>query len=354
MTEHYEIIGTMSGTSLDGLDMAYCIFEKEKNNWSYKISHAKTFDYPDEWKNRLLKLEIADAHQLAQAHAEYGKYCGTLIKCFMEETGLKPNYISSHGQTIFHRPDLGYTFQLGDGAAIAATTGITTICDFRTADLALGGQGAPLVPIGDKLLFADFEICLNIGGFANISYDINNHRIAFDICPANIILNLLASGDGCTFDNDGKIAAGGNIIPELFEKLENLQYYYLNPPKSLGKEWLWGEFLPLINLYTGKQNSDLLRTITEHIAVRIGRTLELVTGSYILITGGGALNKFLVERIRSHTSKPIDLPDLLTIQFKEALVFGFLGVLRLRGEYNCLASATGAIKDHCGGAICIA
>jgi anhydro-N-acetylmuramic acid kinase len=351
MTDHYEITGTMSGTSLDGLDAAYCIFDRKKEKWNYTILHAKTFEYPEEWKKLLLKLEIADARQLARVHAEYGKYCGTLINSFVSETDIKPDYIASHGHTIFHRPDLGYTFQLGDGAAIATTTGITTICDFRTADVALGGQGAPLVPIGDKLLFSDFNICLNIGGFANISYDEVNQRIAFDICPANIILNILATKSGNAFDKDGEIAASGIIIPELLQKLENIPYYLSAPPKSLGKEWLVREFLPVLDFYSEYPNPDLMRTVTEHIGIRIGKTIEQIPCNRILITGGGALNKFLIERVRSNTAKIIKLPDLLTIQFKEALIFGFLGILRLRGENNCLSSVTGATKDHCSGSV---
>jgi anhydro-N-acetylmuramic acid kinase len=354
MIDHYEIVGLMSGTSLDGLDVAYCVFDYEKGKWKYSISAARTYDYDNDWKQRLLNLETADARQLTQMHPEYGKYCGLLVKQFLSETGLKPDYISSQGHTIFHRPDSGYTFQLGSGAALAAAAGIMTICDFRSADVALGGQGAPLVPIGDKLLFGDYEFCLNIGGFANVSFELEGKRIAYDICPANIILNLLASKLGFGYDEDGKIAAKGILVPELLEKLEKLDYYSANPPKSLGKEWLVSNFLPIVDNFRDQPIEDLMHTVAEHIALRIGNSFGPNIKGTVLITGGGAFNKDLIKRIHSYSSNNLAIPDILTVKYKEALIFAFLGTLRLRGENNCLASVTGSSKDHCSGTIHLA
>jgi anhydro-N-acetylmuramic acid kinase len=351
MYNHCEIIGLMSGTSLDGLDVAYCVFDHAAGKWQYSIREAKTYEYPAELKVRLIAAETADARSLIELHAEFGLYCGLLVSLFMADTGLRPEFIASHGHTIFHRPDLGYTFQLGCGASIAAANGITTISDFRTADVALGGQGAPLVPVGDMLLFADHEMCLNIGGFANISYDLNGKRIAYDVCPANIILNKLAQEAGAAYDNEGNMAAGGQMIAGLLAELEELEYYAAPAPKSLGKEWLLNTMLPVIEKYRSFPLPDIMHTVTCHIAARIAHALHAYPAGKVLITGGGALNTYLVSLIRKQCDNRIIIPDLLTVQFKEALIFGFLGLLRLRGENNCLASVTGAKTDHCSGSI---
>jgi anhydro-N-acetylmuramic acid kinase len=254
--------------------------------------------------------------------------------------------IASHGHTIFHQPEKGFTFQLGNGASIAAETGIPTVADFRTGDVALGGQGAPLVPVGDKLLFSDYESCLNLGGFANISFDQHGKRIAFDICPVNFILNDLAQKSGWPYDTGGELGRSGNMNRELLEQLNQLAFYRQSPPKSLGREWMNHYFMPLMAADEIPLN-DQLRTAYEHIAIQISNASP-VHGK-MLVTGGGAFNTFLIERLKHHLKCEIVIPHAEIIQFKEALVFAFLGLLRFMGEINCYASVTGARRDSSAG-----
>lgn len=268
---------------------------------------------------------------------------------FLNRNRLSANYIGSHGHTIFHQPGRGFTSQIGEGAAMAQASGIPVICDFRTGDVARGGQGAPLVPIGDEHLFGDCDYCLNIGGFANISYRQESKRIAFDVCPANIVLNKLAGKLGLPYDDEGRVAASGMLNTELLEKLNSLEYYHLAPPKSLGREWVDTTFSPLLN--KSIPAADLLRTVTEHIAVNISRCASFKSGETMLVTGGGALNRYLIDRIRSLSSINIQLPDKQIIDFKEALIFAFLAYLRILERPNSLASVTGAASDSCTGCI---
>ncbi len=339
----------MSGTSLDGFDMAYCVFREDEGRWSYEILAAETFPYPEAWKERWRGLENASAIEFVQADVDTGHYFGEITHKFHQRHDLKPDFIASHGQTIFHQPDNRVTAQIGRGAAIAAETGLPVVCDFRTVDVALGGQGAPLVPIGDQLLFREYDYCLNLGGFGNISFIQENQRIAFDCCPVNIVLNHLAERAGKPFDEGGIMASEGNILDDLLKKLEQLPYYLQKPPKSLGKEWVKENVFPLLN--PALSLTDLLRTYTEHIASQVARCTEFHPGEKMLVTGGGAFNSFLTGLISEKCPAEIVIPDPATINFKEALVFAFLGVLRWRNEINCLTSVTGALKDHCGGAI---
>jgi len=358
------IIGLMSGTSLDGLDIACCRFEQVENTWNYKILQAGTIPYSREWKKRLQQLDSRSAAELARTDCDLGHLMGSLAREFMQRHSITVDFIASHGHTIFHQPNLRWTTQIGKGAVIAAETGLPVVCDFRTTDVALGGQGAPLVPIGDQLLFSDFSYCLNLGGFANISFERKGHRIAFDICPANIVLNTLASQAGHSFDNNGDLARSGSLLPDLLESLNQLSYYHQPPPKSLGKEWVEKHIWPLLRdpesgirdpgsdiADHASRIADLLHTFCEHIAIQVGKNTGKNRVDKLLITGGGALNQFLVERIRHHTIPQVILPDLLTIQFKEALIFAFLGLLRWRNEINILSSVTGARRDNIGGAI---
>ncbi|MBN1199588.1 MAG: anhydro-N-acetylmuramic acid kinase [Bacteroidales bacterium] len=365
MTNHkktiYHVLGLMSGTSLDGLDIAHCRFELINGNWKHQIFQAETIPYSQEWQNRLQNLDAGSAAELAQTNSDLGRFMGSLTKDFINRHGIRADFIASHGQTIFHQPALRWTTQIGKGSAIAAETGLPTVCDFRSTDVALGGQGAPLVPIGDRLLFPRYTCCLNLGGFANISYDIDDQRIAYDICPVNMVLNILAHEAGKPFDENGEVARSGSLLPDLLETLNQLEFYHRPPPKSLGKEWVDDSIRPLLhnalshwaqgirNPASGIQN--LLHTFTEHIATQVARNSGTNRANKLLVTGGGALNTYLMERIRFHAAPEVFLPDLQTIQFKEALIFAFLGVLRWRGEVNCLSSVTGASKDNIGGAI---
>jgi anhydro-N-acetylmuramic acid kinase len=348
----YNVIGLMSGTSLDGLDIAFCRFTVDKSIWQYEIINAETKPYSDEWKRTLLSLEKADANSFQQVNVDFGVYCGRAVSDFIVKYGIKADFVSSHGHTIFHQPEKKLTVQVGSGSAIASSCKMPVICDFRSLDVALGGQGAPLVPIGDKLLFSNFDFCLNLGGFANISYEHQNKRIAFDICPVNIVMNEICEKIGKPFDDKGEIASSGMISPFLLNEFNQLLFYKLpvNVPKSLGKEWVINNINPILNEFEIETN-DLLRTFCEHVAMQISKVIPGKSGSRLLITGGGAYNYFLVNRIKELTSAEIVIPDSKTIEFKEALIFAFLGVLRMRNEINCLKSVTGAREDNCGGAV---
>lgn len=347
---NYRVIGLMSGTSLDGLDIAFCEFSKTNNLWNYTIKLAETIPYTDQWKELLSRLESASALEFVTADIEYGHLLGRLTKDFMDRTKLVPDFISSHGHTIFHQPSKRITSQIGRGSAIAAETGLRVICDFRSLDVALSGQGAPLVPIGDALLFNTFDFCLNIGGFANISYQKNNLRVAYDICPANIVMNQLALTEGREYDRDGGMAERGIVSQPLLKQLNSLAFYQEESPKSLGKEWVVEHILPLLKS-SGLSACDLLATFCEHIAMQVAAATGLSGGKKVLVTGGGAFNTFLIGRIRHYTVPELIIPDNHTINFKEALIFAFLGVLRRRNEINSLSSVTGAIRNSSGGAI---
>jgi anhydro-N-acetylmuramic acid kinase len=350
--EIFKAIGLMSGTSLDGVDVTACEFTLNKGQWSYIIHHAHTFPYPHEWTDRLSRLPSDNAVTLAKTHVEYGHLLGQLAASFIESTGFKPLLIASHGHTIFHQPDHGFTCQIGSGSAIAAETGLPVACDFRSLDVALGGQGAPLVPIGDKLLFGEYDACLNLGGFANISMETNQGRIAFDVCPANIVLNLLSVKLGLTFDRDGEKARSGKLNQYLVKALNELEYYRKPYPKSLGREWAEACLYPVL-FYEKLNTIDLLRSYSEHIALQVVRAIENAKARKILVTGGGAKNRFLIERFRHHSPCEFHIPGELLIDFKEALVFAFLGILRYNEKTNVLNSVTGSLRDHCGGAIYI-
>jgi anhydro-N-acetylmuramic acid kinase len=344
----YLVVGTMSGTSLDGLDIAAVEFINYDNQWEFSVLAAETVAYSSEWEEKLKASPSLSGEQLIELHSSYGRYSGQEIKKFLQKHGLAPALIASHGHTIFHQPEKGFTFQLGNGASIAAETGIATVADFRTGDVALGGQGAPLVPVGDRLLFVDYESCLNLGGFANISFEQNGKRIAFDICPANFILNDLAQKSGWPYDAGGELGRSGKVNQELLEQLNQLAFYRQSPPKSLGREWMDDYFMPLMSAVE-IPISDQLRTAYEHIAMQISNASP--GSGKMLVTGGGAFNTFLVERLKNYLDCEIAIPHAEIIQFKEALVFAFLGLLRFLGEINCYASVTGAKRDSSAGVI---
>lgn len=338
----------MSGTSLDGMDIALIELKAENGEVFYKVLYANTLAYPDEWIQKLKQAPMLSGLELVLLHQQYGQYIGRQAFDVINKAGIKPDIIASHGHTVFHRPHLGITLQIGNGANIAAETKIPTVSDFRTMDVALGGQGAPLVPIGDKLLFGHFEKCLNLGGFSNISFDSDGKRIAFDICPVNIALNHFSGFLGLPFDPGGQNARNGKIDFELLNELNKLEYYKQNPPKSLGREWLEQVFLPVIRK-SSADTKDLLRTICEHIADQIvpfGNAENTV-----LTTGGGAHNTFLMELLNKKSKHAFYIPDKETTDFKEAIVFAFLGILRWKNVKNCLSSVTGSSINNYGGII---
>lgn len=357
----YQALGVMSGTSLDGLDFAYCTFEWQENNWKYTIEKAITIPYSDVWKERLFSIETGDALAYVKTDWALGNYIGKEISKFLTSNTLKPDFIASHGHTIFHQPNKNevnkaFTAQIGNGAAIAARTDTTVISDFRVTDVALGGEGAPLVPIGDQLLFSTYNYCLNLGGIANISAEKDSKRLAFDICVCNMALNHLANLKGLDFDDKGKIAASGNFKGDLFNVLNQLPFFHTQGPKSLGKEWFLGEVLPVLNKFS-YDIADTAHTFVHHIAYQINKTCQMLSNkaikeSKMLVTGGGAFHNYLITVMKQQMPEiNIYIPNPLLLEFKEAMIFALLGVLKWRGEDNCLSSVTGATKNSCGGVI---
>ena len=350
----YTVLGIMSGTSVDGIDFALAKFKKEKG-WKFEIIEAKTALYPKKWQQKLRKAVDFSLEELAQLDEEYTEYLAAATNDFIIRHKMEHiDAIASHGHTILHRPENGITYQIGNKKELAQRIGKLVVCDFRVQDVQLGGQGAPLVPIGDALLFGDYDACVNIGGFANISFQKNKERIAFDICPTNIVLNHFAEKLGVDYDKDGELASEGNIDQRLLNKLNALPFYEAKPPKSLGLEWVKQHIFPLI------EDADLdpqtiIATFTEHMAVQISQILTDFSNEKadlkILITGGGAYNGYLINRLKALTSIEIIVPEPQIVEFKEALIFAFMGMLRLRNTANVLKSVTGASKNHCSGII---
>lgn len=341
-------IGVMSGTSLDGVDLVYVSLDNDDYR-NFEIIHSKTIPYSKKWKQELQTAIFKSKEDLGKLDVIYGVYLGNLIQVFIEEYQIKSiDFIASHGHTILHQPDEGITFQIGNGKEIAEITQQKVVYDFRTQDVQLGGQGAPLVPIGDELLFSDYDFCLNLGGFSNISFKKNGQRIAYDVSPVNIVLNHYANKLGLLYDDSGRIASKGKVNPDLLEKLNALEFYTKEPPKSLGLEWVQTHVFPLIDGLE-KDIPIILRTFVEHIAIQIGKVIY--KNEKILVTGGGAFNAFLIERLAYRAGTKINLPDQKLINFKEALLFSFLGFLKLKNEINCLKSVTGACKNHSSGVV---
>ena len=348
MENNFLAIGLMSGTSLDGLDICYVKFEK-KQHWNFEILHAETVKYPKIWEEKLKNSIHLSAEEIAELNSNYGFYLGEKVNEFISKNQIKNiDLIASHGHTVFHQPQKKFTLQIGDGRAIKLITKIPVIYDFRMQDVLMGGNGAPLVPIGDELLFQQYDACLNLGGFSNISMKVEGKRIAFDICPVNIVLNSLAQKRGQKYDEDGKIARLGKIDSELLNELNNLKFYRQDFPKSLGIEWV----LENVSSKFEKQSTeDLLATFTEHSAIQIANTLNQFKLKNVLITGGGTYHSYLIEKIKSKTSTEIIIPEKTIIDYKEALIFAFMGVLRINNETNVLASATGSYENHSSGII---
>lgn len=345
----FQAIGLMSGTSLDGLDLLCADFYETGQNWEFSILAAQTMKYTASWRKKLEDAPLLSGEALWQLHVDYGMFLGERVRDFVETHALSPLLVASHGHTVFHRPASGMTAQIGSGASLAAAAHLNTVADFRSLDIALGGQGAPLVPLGDKYLFPGYKACVNLGGFGNLSFKADGQRLAFDICPVNIVLNNLAKFFGKDFDPEGTLASGGQIDGRLLDQLNKIPFYHQRPPKSLGREWLDSAFLPLLSR-TDLDKQDQLRTLCEHIAIQVGRSLSGIGSGKVFFTGGGAHNTFLMSRIAENTNLEVIIPEAEIVDFKEALVFAFLGVLRLTGQVNCLRSATGASKDNIGGA----
>lgn len=339
----------MSGTSLDGLDLCYAHYKLNNGNWEFVIKHSETISYNQEWLKKLTNAPKLNGEELTLLNQQFGKYLGLKAKFFCFQNNISPDFIASHGHTIFHNPNSGYTLQIGNGAEIATNSKIKTCCDFRTTDIALGGQGAPLVPIGDKYLFSKYDACLNLGGFSNISTNTKD-AIAFDICPVNMVLNALANELGFDYDKNGNNAKSGILNKELFQNLNELNYYKNPAPKSLGREWVEETINPILRNST-ISIQDKLNTFCHHIAEQVTiSTKQQNIKNPILTTGGGAKNTFLIECFRKYGLE-INIPSEEIVDFKEALIFGFLGVLRVLEIPNTLSSVTGAKKDSISGCI---
>lgn len=338
----------MSGTSLDGVDLALCYFDMQKNI-TYKMPLAKTIAYSTYWRSRLLRAVDFSSKELVLLDLEYTKYLGDIIKTFIADNNIKDlDAVCSHGHTVLHRPDQGVTLQIGNLEQISKNIQQTVVCDFRVQDLLFGGQGAPLVPLGDRLLFSQYDYCLNLGGFANISKVSSGVSVAYDICPVNVVMNHYAQKLAMPYDSGGELAKSGEILPTILKQLDALSYYRQHPPKSLGVEWVYKELMPILKASKAKEE-DVLRTCVAHFASQIVQQLN--PGSSVLVTGGGGYNRFLLEQIQASIDVTLVLPNKTLIEFKEALIFGLLGVLKLRDEVNCLSSVTGASKDHSSGVV---
>jgi anhydro-N-acetylmuramic acid kinase len=347
----FSVIGVMSGTSCDGIDLAYCQFKQlAKNKWSYSIVHARTIPYDAAWQEKLLNVINAQPSAIGEINRAYTALVNKVILTFIDDFELTDlDLICSHGHTVWHKPKEGLTLQIGNLESIADGMPCPVVCDFRTQDVTLGGQGAPLVPIGDRLLFSDFDACLNLGGFANISYRNEDlATVAFDLCPFNIVLNYWAQKFGAPYDAHGDFARSGSLNLPLLERLNALDYYRLSPPKSLGLEWVHSNFYPLYKSYHCDP-VDWLATASRHMAHQIDQAT--LSFDRVLITGGGAYNSFVMELLDALAPGKFILPTRELIDYKEALIFGLLGVLRFKGEINCLSSVTGASKDHSSGVI---
>lgn len=372
----YRAIGLMSGSSLDGLDIAFAEFVHNAGTWSFEILAADCYEYESEWKAKLQTAVSLSALDYQQLYADYGHYIGKAVNRFIDEKNLqfKVSLIASHGHTTFHVPQKKMTAQLGDGAAIAAETGLPVVSDLRALDVAFGGQGAPIVPIGEKYLLKEYDMYLNLGGIANISFNNADNYVAFDICPANRVLNMLIAGEGKEYDAGGQVAASGTLHEEAVQKLNNLAYYSQPYPKSLANNFGTDEVYPLLASFR-LSTADGLRTYVEHVVQQIQLAISNRQSTFakakvdkpanqkseiqnqkLLVTGGGAFNTFLMQQLSAALmplNVEVTVPEENLIQYKEALIMAFMGVLRWRQEYNVLSSVTGAERDSIGGAVWI-
>lgn len=349
----YTMIGLMSGTSLDGLDIVNVLFKKFDGAWEFTVLHAETIAYPVALKNKLKDCTRLSGLALKELDVELGVFFGESVQNFMKRYKIdvsEVTAVSNHGHTVFHEPQKGITLQIGNGPQGAVVTELPWVCDFRTQDVARKGNGAPLVPVGDALLFSsEAESFLNLGGFSNISFKKEGKWFAYDICPANLIFNYFAQHFKREFDFGGVLANGGVLNKALFEKLNDMPYYQMKGPKSLGVEWLSTDFMPIIQQYP--VNNDTIFTVYHHVAFQLVRVLNKSFLASVFVTGGGAKNAFLIQLLESYYNGEVIVPDERIVDFKEAIVFAFLGLLRIREEKNVLASVTGASKDSFGGYI---
>ncbi|TMM53839.1 anhydro-N-acetylmuramic acid kinase [Maribacter algarum] len=353
--KQFKVLGLMSGTSLDGLDLCYCHITKDLDKWSFEIKETKSISYSDDMQSELKDSIYLKADELLQFHNTYGTWLGQQAKQFISDIKLEVDFIASHGHTTHHQPKNGLTFQIGSGQHLANESGCKVVCDFRTNDVALGGQGAPLVPIGDQLFFGAYELCLNLGGISNISLEQKGKRIAYDIGLANMILNYITRKIDLAYDKGGELAASGKVNQNMLDRLNGLKYYLLPHPKSIGYEWFVEEVVPIVDI-TDDSIENLLHTSIHHICEKVAQQVKLNSTkeeSSLFVTGGGALNDFLIETLQEKLGKStkVVVPEKELIEFKEAVVFALMGVLRMEKEINVLKSVTGAKRDSSSGVL---
>lgn len=351
----YNVLGLMSGTSLDGLDLAYCHILKNGDQWEFELKETKSVSYSPEMLVELKDSIFLSADGLLSLNNGYGSWLGEQAKLFIKEKSLDVDCVASHGHTTHHQPENGLTYQIGSGQHLANASGHRVVCDFRTNDVALGGQGAPLVPIGDTLFFGQYDFCLNLGGISNISFDVKGKRIAYDIGLANMILNHITRKINLNYDKGGELARRGDLNPEMLKRLNALKYYLLPYPKSIGYEWFVEDVAPIVDS-TEDSTENLLHTAIHHICEKVAMQIKLNTNQSlqtVFVTGGGALNDFLIETLQEKlgAQTKVIVPSKTLIEFKEALVFALMGVLRLEQKINVLSSVTGAKRDSSSGVL---
>ncbi len=337
------ILGVMSGSSLDGLDLCIVCFEKKADRWAYEITYCETVEIPDFYLRQLEKAPTLDSVDLLELDMSYGRWIGEHI--------LKLKYpidlISIHGHTVFHLPEKQLSLQIGNGEIINQLTDVTTVTNFRNLDILLGGQGAPLVPMGEKHLFPEFDGFINLGGICNASFSSNSNWLAGDIGPCNQVFNFYSETLGYSFDDGGQMASTGNLNKALLDNWSAFDFFHCPFPKSLGNHWVKEHFLQSSDY----ESKDVLRTFSFFIAKQILEVLNRYRPKKVMITGGGAYNTFLINQIRNQTNIELVVPDERLINYKEALIFAFLGLLKVRGEANVISGCTGASRDSCSGVV---
>lgn len=352
----YKVIGIMSGSSMDGIDLALCSIHSDNGTYTYSIDTTETYEYSEVWRLRLSQLRKADALAYAKTDVFYGHYLGHLVKDFVKKHNVQADLVSSHGHTAFHYPEEMITRQVGDGASLSAICNLPVVSDFRSMDVAKKGQGAPLVAIGDEMFFNEYDFCLNLGGFANISGKVGPYRVSFDICPANILLNRVARDLNQEFDENGVIASTGAIHYPLLENLNKIDYYAMPFPKSLNRDWINSELWQIVKEGEKLGPEDKMKTFVDHIGIQISKSIDYLSskkpaGKRVLVTGGGAFNPVLMDHIRTHSEAEFIVPDPRLVKFKEALIFALMGVMRVENKTNIIKTFTGAKSDSISGSL---
>ncbi len=350
-------IGIMSGSSLDGLDIAHCVIKLNpqakspqdfRREMRFEIPEAKEVKFSTILQNALKSAPQLSISELAELDSRFGLWIGQQIVEHFDLTDIQ--FIASHGHTVLHNPARAYSLQIGSGAQIAAATQRPVICDFRNTDIALGGQGAPLAPMVEYYLFPQYSHFVNLGGIANLGIIQDDHIRGFDICVCNQALNHLAGHIGQDYDDRGKMAAQGRSIPSLLGQLNGLPYLKLPAPKSMSNEDVQNTILPILD-NNGADTRDKLHTVTQHISYQIAQQLLGIHPTKILITGGGAYNDFLVHSIEQRLGHKIPRASDQVIRYKETLLMSLLGTLRWLKINNIAKSVTGAQRDSCSGAV---